>query len=148
MALPQAPEHICSMPAATHPVGSALRGGSWDLDATIGAVVAGIPFAAAQNFTGLLSAPVLSNVAGTVSYTENAAGAVLAGGLTISDADDTTLRTASVQISSGFLAGDVLAADVIGTGITASYDAVTGTLTLSGDDTLLHYQQVLRSVRF
>src|SRR3954469_18841610 len=54
--------------AATHPVGSALRGGSWDLDATVGAVVAGIPFAAAQNFTGLLSAPVLSNVAGTVSY--------------------------------------------------------------------------------
>jgi hypothetical protein len=134
--------------AATHPVGSAPLGGSWDLDATVGAVAAGIPFAAAQNFTGLLSAPVLSNVAGTVSYTENAAGAVLAAGLTISDADDTTLRTALVQISSGFLAGDVLAADVTGTSITASYDAVTGRLTLSGDDTLVHYQQVLRTVRF
>jgi hypothetical protein len=53
--------------AATHPVGSAPLGGSWDLDAMVGAVAAGIPFAAAQNFTGLLSAPVLSNVAGTVS---------------------------------------------------------------------------------
>jgi hypothetical protein len=134
--------------AATHPVGSAPLGGSWDLDATVGAVAAGIPFAAAQNFAGLLSAPVLSNVTGPVTYTENAAGAVLASGLTISDADDTTLRTALVQISSGFLAGDVLAADVSGTGITARYDAVTGTLTLSGDDTLLHYQQVLRTVRF
>jgi hypothetical protein len=134
--------------AATHPVGSAPLGGSWDLDATVGTVAAGIPFAAAQNFAGLLSAPVLSNVAGTVSYTENAAGAVLAGGLTISDADDTNLRSATVQISSGFLTGDVLAADFVGTNITASYDAVTGTLTLSGDDTLLNYQQVLRTVRF
>jgi hypothetical protein len=113
--------------AATHPVGSPLLGGRWDLDATVGAVAARVPFtAAAQHFSGLLSAPVLSNVAGTVSYMENAAGKVLASGLTISDADDTILRSATVQISGGFLTGDVLAANVGGTSITASYDAVNG----------------------
>src|SRR5262249_22748354 len=44
--------------------------------------------------------------------------------------------------------GDVLAANVGGTAITASYSATTETLTLSGSDTLAHYQQVLDSVAF
>src|ERR1051326_5090531 len=44
--------------------------------------------------------------------------------------------------------GDVLATNVAGTSITASYNAATETLTLSGTDTLAHYQQVLDSVTF
>ena len=43
---------------------------------------------------------------------------------------------------------DVLAASTAGTSITASYNASTETLTLSGTDTLAHYQQVLDSVTF
>src|SRR5262249_16709632 len=44
--------------------------------------------------------------------------------------------------------GDVLAANVSGTGITSSYNAATETLTLTGIDTLAHYQSVLDSVTF
>ena len=35
-----------------------------------------------------------------------------------------------------------------GTAITASYDAASGVLTLTGTDTLAHYQQVLDSVTY
>ena len=44
--------------------------------------------------------------------------------------------------------GDVLAATTAGTSITASYNAASGVLTLTGNDTLAHYQQVLDSVTY
>src|SRR5262249_28525770 len=44
--------------------------------------------------------------------------------------------------------GDVLAANTAGTSIGAVYSAATETLTLSGSDTLAHYQQVLATVTF
>src|SRR5262249_3932493 len=60
------------------------------------------------------------------------------------------LANATVAITGGAFAGDgdVLSANVAGTNITASYSAVTETLTLSGSDTLAHYNQVLDSVTF
>ena len=67
---------------------------------------------------------------------------------TVSDVDNQTLASATVSISSGFFAGDVLAATTAGTSITASYNAATGVLTLTGTDTLAHYQQVLDSVTY
>lgn len=48
----------------------------------------------------------------------------------ITDASSTTLASATVEIASGFLAGDQLSADTTGTSITASYDSTTGVLTL------------------
>src|SRR5262249_50070904 len=42
----------------------------------------------------------------------------------------------------------VLAANVAGTSITASYNAATETLTLTGSDTLANYQSVLDSLTF
>src|SRR5262249_48222681 len=56
----------------------------------------------------------------------------------------------SVQISGGTFAGDgdVLGFSTAGTAITASYDSATETLTLTGSDTVAHYQQVLDSVTF
>jgi VCBS repeat-containing protein len=93
--------------------------------------------------------PVLANVATSASYAEHAAPLVLAPALTLTD-DGTTLAFATVHIADGTFAGDgdVLAANTAGTSITASYDAATETLTLSGHDTVAHYQQVLRTVTF
>src|SRR5262249_28769307 len=48
----------------------------------------------------------------------------------------------------GTVTGDLLAASTAGTGITANYDTATETLTLSGTDTLAHYQQVLDSITY
>ena len=43
---------------------------------------------------------------------------------------------------------ETLAADTTGTAISASYDSVTGVLTLSGTDTVAMYQQVLRTITY
>jgi hypothetical protein len=138
--------------AATHPVGSQAHGGCWELDAAVGAVTAGVPFspAAQSHFAGLLTntPPVLApNVGAPPSYTENGAGAVLAGTLTVSGIIP-NLLSATVRVSDGFFSGDLLGANVAGTNISQSYDAANGILTLAGSDTLAHYQQVLRSVTF
>ncbi|KVS06209.1 DUF4347 domain-containing protein [Burkholderia vietnamiensis] len=76
------------------------------------------------------------------------------GGLTLSDLDNATLASATVQIGAGFHAGeDVLAFSNDGTmgNITASYDAAHGTLTLvsaGGTATLAQWQAALRSVTY
>ena len=93
-------------------------------------------------------APVIANVAPTASYTEQGAAVTLSSGATVSDVDNTSLASATVSISNGLLAGDVLAATTAGTSITANYNTATGVLSLTGTDTLAHYQAVLDSVTF
>jgi len=94
--------------------------------------------------------PTLSNVAASVQFTENHSALTLSGTVTVTDAKSTTLARATVAITGGTFAGDgdVLAATTTSTSITASYNSTTETLTLSGTDTLAHYQSVLRSVTF
>ncbi|MDP2678795.1 MAG: DUF4347 domain-containing protein, partial [Rhodoferax sp.] len=89
--------------------------------------------------------PTLSASA-TLSYQEGDAAAPLDANLTLGDTDDTQLAGATVTLTS-VVAGDVLEfADQ--NGITGSYNASTGVLTLSGTATLAHYQTALRSVSF
>jgi hypothetical protein len=106
--------------------------------------------------TPVNDAPDLAHVATSATYPPGGAPVVLAPALTISDVDSATLSGATVHINSAttFL-GDVLAADGVSSGvlpdftnITASYNAGNATLTLSGSDTLLHYQQALQTVTF
>jgi VCBS repeat protein len=102
--------------------------------------------------------PVLTNLPASASYTEQAAPVELSpafgnpGALTITDVgvppDQSVIASAVVTVATGAVAGDVLAADTTGTGITASYDSATETLTLTGSDTLADYAQVLDSVTF
>jgi hypothetical protein len=84
----------------------------------------------------------------SLGYVAKAAPVTIAGGLTLADADSASLAGATVTISGGFQSGDTLSAATAGTGITASYNATTHVLTLSGSDTVAHYQSVLRSVAF
>ena len=83
----------------------------------------------------------------TVSYTEQGTAAVLDSTLTVSDVDNTNLASATVSISSGFLAGDTLNF-TNQNGITGSYNSSTGVLTLTGSATLANYQTALRSITF
>ena len=53
-----------------------------------------------------------------------------------------------MSITGGLANGDTLAAMTTGTSIAASYNASTGVLSLTGNDTLAHYQQVLDSVTY
>jgi len=92
-------------------------------------------------------APVLGGAGHTRSYTGNAAAITLEPALSIADVDDSQMSGASVIITAGLTAGDVLSASAVG-GITVSYAPLTGTLTLSGTDSVANYRAVLRSVGF
>jgi lipopolysaccharide export system protein LptA len=93
--------------------------------------------------------PTLSGLT-TASWTEEGSAATLSPSAAVTDADDLTLSSATVAITGGTFAGDadLLTADTTGTSITASYNAATETLTLSGSDTLAHYQTVLDKITF
>jgi VCBS repeat-containing protein len=106
--------------------------------------------------TATTDVPLMS-AGGNLAYAENQPAQILDAGVSVvSDADDTQIASATVQIGAGLADGDVLAVSgtaigqiVAGTGITvAGYDAVTGTLTLTGTDSLAHYQAVLRTVTY
>ena len=87
-------------------------------------------------------------MAASAAYSAGGAATTLSSGTTVSDPESANLVSGTVSIASGFLTGDTLAATTTGTSITASYNASTGVLSLSGSDTLAHYQQVLDSVTY
>src|SRR5262249_38389330 len=114
---------------------------SWNLSTTATTTV---------SITAVNNPPTLVGTAATASYPGIGGAAMLSPSVTASDPDSLTLVGATVKITSGAFAGagDVLATTTIGTAITASYNAATETLTLSGTDTLAHYSQVLDAVTF
>ncbi len=92
-------------------------------------------------------APVVTSSAGAVSYTEGDPATVIDSGLTVADPDDTSLEAAQVRISAGFQSADqLLFSDQ--NGITGSYVAGTGVLTLTGTSSVANYQAALRSVEY
>ncbi|MCW2922761.1 MAG: hypothetical protein JWM98_165 [Thermoleophilia bacterium] len=92
-------------------------------------------------------APEVTTSAGSVAYTEQAASVQVDGGITLADVDDATLEGAVVRVATGFGAGDALTF-TSANGITGSYAAGTGVLTLTGTSNVANYQTALRSVRF
>jgi hypothetical protein len=96
--------------------------------------------------TGDNEPPVLANP-GSLNYTENDPNTQLTSTLTATDADDTNLEGAALQVTTGFDAGDVLDFnDQLG--ITGSYNSGTGILTLTGTASVSDYQTALRDVKF
>jgi VCBS repeat-containing protein len=84
----------------------------------------------------------------STNYTEDGAGVAIADvDRSITDIDSTNMTSAVLVIGNG-VAGDVLAAAGLPAGITASYNAATFTLTLSGSATIADYQAALSAVRF
>src|SRR5258706_13031686 len=79
--------------------------------------------------------PVVTASGGAAAYVENGAPMPVDPGLTVADADNATLASASVSIGANFAAGqDVLGFVNDGStmgNIAASYDAANGALTLS-----------------
>jgi Ca2+-binding RTX toxin-like protein len=88
------------------------------------------------------------------TYTETASagspagpGVDVAAAPSVDDGDQATQWGATVAITSGFVSGDVLAATTVA-GVTASYNALTGVLTLTGQASEADYQAMLDSVTF
>jgi uncharacterized repeat protein (TIGR03803 family) len=97
--------------------------------------------------SGFVVAPVVTASA-SLSYVAGAAPVALDPGLSISDVEATSLIGATVEIGAGFHVGDALSVGSAQGGITSSYDAGTGVLTLSGTASQAAYQAALDSVMF
>ena len=95
--------------------------------------------------------PVLTAVDTTpLNYTENTGPVVIAPNILATDANSNTITGATIQITGNYNAGqsiDTLAFTNTSK-ITGSWNATTGTLTLTGNDTVSNYRTALRSITF
>lgn len=78
-----------------------------------------------------------------------AASIVDSTNLSLLDSDSPTLASATITITNLLDgAAEVLETTTAGTNITASYNSTTGILSLTGNDTVANYQQVLRTITY
>ncbi len=68
--------------------------------------------------------------------------------MAITDLDDTNIESAVVAITGNYANGQDVLAFANQSGITGSWNATTGELTLSGSATLAQYQAALRSITY
>ncbi|MFN9539180.1 MAG: beta strand repeat-containing protein, partial [Planctomycetota bacterium] len=102
----------------------------------------------ASDVVTIANPPLLGSMEGTaVSYTENGAAVALTNALTLTDANNGTMASATVAIVRNLTAGDTLSF-TNQNGISGSFDSSTGVLTLSGTASAANYQAALRSVQF
>ncbi|NHO66351.1 cadherin-like domain-containing protein, partial [Aestuariicella hydrocarbonica] len=100
-------------------------------------------------------APVLTDLASTLTYDEGDVAQLLDSTITLSDIDDTYLESATVKITGNYISGqDVLSisgGDLV-TGVTATWDAVSGTLTLTADAadtiTVAQFEAMLEAILY
>jgi hypothetical protein len=90
--------------------------------------------------------PSIDQLNGSAIYTPGSAAVVLSPAVVISDIDSPMLSQATVTITNGFDAGDILSADAGSAGINVNY--APGVLTLSGAATLEQYREVLATVAY
>jgi Ca2+-binding RTX toxin-like protein len=126
----------------------ATRTISYQVDDGAGVNHASNVVTAAVTVTPVNDAPLANAAGGGLSYTENQAASAIDTVLTVSDVDSTNLAGATVAITGNFQPGQ----DVLGfanqNGISGSYNAGTGVLTLSGSSSVANYQTALRSVTY
>jgi hypothetical protein len=92
--------------------------------------------------------PATAVAAGSVSYIEDASPVQIDGTVSVVDADDASLIGARVEITSGYRQGQDALSATSGGGVTATWNAATGVLTLTGSASPATYQTVLRSVAY
>jgi hypothetical protein len=126
-------------------------------DRTLTVVVADAEGAGSNTLTRTITvaaandAPVLvAGAQASTTFTEgDAAAAVVDSGITVSDPDSANIGGATVSLTTNFVtAEDVLVYPAALHGVTGTYDAGTGVLTLAGTATKAEYQDVLRSVQY
>ena len=119
------------------------------------------------NITAVNDAPVVSNNS-SFSYTEDDEARVVDANLSLTDSDDRQLASATITLSpssTGFDAtkeglglakaslmlmngNNWTASNINDTGISASYTATTGILSLTGSASVLDYQDIMRSITY
>ena len=108
----------------------------------------GAPATRTVNIHTVSDAPVLVVSGGTLAYAENQAATAVDEALAASDVDSSNLLGATVSISAGFVAAEDALVFTNQFGISGSYNAATGVLSLSGPASVAQYQTALRSVSY
>ncbi|HEX3983511.1 MAG TPA: hypothetical protein VHX12_07450, partial [Acidisoma sp.] len=106
-----------------------------------------IPFTATGWGTEASTPPVVTANSGAATFTGGGSSVAVDSGLTVADASSATLASATIKITTGLLSGDTLNF-TNQNGITGSYNAATGVLTLSGTASVAHYQTALDSITY
>ena len=100
------------------------------------------------NVNNLNFPPVLSQIeSGALVYNELATQ-IVSNTIAISDFDSINLSGATIQISSGFQSDQDLLKFTSTSNISGTFDNTTGTLILTGVDTVENYQSALRSITY
>lgn len=97
--------------------------------------------------TAVNDVPVVSTTAGSLAYTESSGAVVADTGVTVSD-PDSNITGATVTVTGNYVNGEDVLAFADQLGITGSWDAGTGTLTLTGTTSDTDYQTALRAVTY
>ncbi|MDB2509583.1 Ig-like domain-containing protein [Pseudomonadales bacterium] len=96
----------------------------------------------------LNDAPVISDAGATLMFEANDDATVIDSALTVTDADDDNLASASISISSGFQTSEDVLAFTNANGITGSWNGSNGTLSLSGSASKANYKLALQSITY
>ena len=100
------------------------------------------------NVTAANDPPAVAMTVAALVYEEGQGARAVDAGLTVADLDSPTLASARMTIAANFVAAQDALAFAPQGGITGSYNAATGVLTLSGSATVAQYQAALRSVTY
>ncbi len=96
-----------------------------------------------------VAVPNLTASGGSTSYHPgDLAPVVVDGSLTLTDGAGQPIDGVKISISTNFVVGEDQLAFVNAGGVTGSYNATSGVLTLSGPDTPAHFEAALRTVTY
>ncbi len=100
------------------------------------------------SITPVNQAPVLAAIELAALSYSTGAGKQITNTVTAEDVDNTTMSSATVQITGNYTNGQDLLLFTNQNGISGNWTAATGTLVLSGSSSVANYQAALRSVQF
>ncbi|CAO1661511.1 hypothetical protein NYA30BAC_01291 [Halomonas sp. NYA30] len=92
-------------------------------------------------------APLVNSMDLTLVISKNSNDVTVNPNLEVFEIDDNAIKSAQISFSSGFKAGDTLAVTDMH-GISSSFNASTGVLTLTGQATPEQFQAILRTLTF
>lgn len=94
------------------------------------------------------NAPVLAAIEGAALSYNTGAGVAITSSTTLTDPDNANMTGAVVQITGNYSSGQDLLLFTNQNGISGTWTAGTGTLTLSGSASVASYQTAIRSIKF
>ena len=101
------------------------------------------------SFTPVGNGPVLTGVElAPVNYTQNDPAVLITSSIQAADISNANLTGATIQIFANYISGQDFLKFTNTSKILGTWDAKTGTLTLSGTDSVANYQNAIRSITY